>query len=94
MPDKPLAEMTQREFEQSLKITRVGGVALTVAIVVAVGSLMFGALEEVSGRPAWLTIIFLSFILISVISLAMMLGMQHLQLRKDLWDVLQAVKRD
>jgi len=91
MGDKPLAELTVKEFDDSMKLTRISGIVVTLGVIVALGYLVLGLLEKPQEAQLGLILILLSFAIIGLFGLAVSTGNQYLRLRRDLWDVLQKI---
>ena len=92
MAEKQLMEMTQDEFDRTMKMTGLAGVVVTVGILLAIGYAVFDLLEGPVETQTSFTLIFLAFVLIGVTNLTVILSRQYLQLRKDVWDVLRTVQ--
>jgi len=93
MAEKSLAEMTAKEFDTDAKIMKVAGVVVTVGVIVAVGYVVMDLVEAATETQVSFTLILVGFLFVGVLGNAVTLANSHQRLRRDLWDVMQELRK-
>ena len=93
MADKSLAEMTAKQFDSDAKIIKISGVVLTIGVMIGVYYLLGVLIRAASDTQVTFTLILVGFAMVAAFGNAMALANMQMRLRRDLFDVMQEIRR-
>jgi len=93
MAEKSLAEMTAKQFDSDAKMVKISSVIVTIGVIIGVYYLLRTLTQAATETQVSFTLILAGFAIVAVFLIAVALWNVQMRLRRDLFDVMQEVRR-